>query len=384
MPRKKPTPPPQTPSFPLLTLDSLVALLLRPITNPFFTILPPLAALAVNPDTSNKYFQYQVVFSVICIIIQLFIALNKKVAGGSRRSLDWEQEVVLITGGAGGLGRVLAEFYGSIRRCTTIVVDVAPASEERIREWEEVGCTYCQCDVSSYDAVMALKRQVEDEAGRVSILILAAGIANAKSILDLSEVDVKRSVGVNLMGAVWCVKAFLPAMVGRNSPEEDSKVAIEDEEAPGGTIVTVSSVLGYLGAAGLADYTATKAALTAFHTSLKAELENLHSESPAKEPQPRVNTILATPGQLSTPLFQHIPPPPLASFVGPTVTPAALATEIIKAVDEGKDAEINLPLYAGWVGFLRIMPSGLGKVLRKAVGVDWAGWQGTKALQAKR
>lgn len=115
----------------------------------------------------------------------------------------------------------------------------------------------------------------------------------------------------------------------------------------------------------VADYTATKAALTNLHHSLTAEMQLMPASS-------RVNTILATPGQLSTPLFSRITPP--STFFGPVITPAALAAAIVGAVDEGKDAEIAMPLYARAIGFWGILPSGLRRWMRGLVGLDAAGW----------
>ena len=391
MPRTKPTPP-AAPFFPLLSIDGLAGLLLRPLTNPLFALLPPLIVLSLNPDTNNQAFYSSCYFSVGAIAFQVLWYLNSRLAGGQQRTVDWAKEVVLITGGAGGLGRVLAEYYGSIRRATTVVVDILPASEQRKNEWTALGCAYYECDVGDFESITNLQRKIDKDIGKVSILILAAGIVNSSSILNLSKEEIQACVNVNLMGAIWSVKAFLPAMIsdgsqehvhlGGNAPGFKDDHNLEDELVPtrGGTIVTVSSVLGYLGAAGLADYTATKAALTAFHESLRAELSIMSAKM---HQSPRVNTILATPGQLSTALFAHVPAPPLASFLGPTVTPAALATEIIRAVDEGRDKELSMPLYTQWIGTLRILPAGIAKIFRLAVGLDWAGWQGTMRKKDK-
>ena len=380
--REKPTPPP-SPSFPLVTLDGIVSLFVGPLTNPFFTLLPPLIVLALNPNSDSPAFVYSCVFTVVTLALQFLAFLNKLVAGGPRRHLDWDNEVVLITGGCGGLGRVLAEYYGSIQRCSTVAVDVLPADVQRCAEWEAHGCVYCQCDVGDFDAVVSLRRRVESELGSVSILILAAGIVNSKSVLELQRTDVEQSVNVNLLGAIWCIKAFLPRMLRAYSLDSEPGGESESDDdqgntaKPGATIVTVSSVLGYLGAAGLADYTATKAALIAFHESVRAEIALSSS-------QRRVNLILATPGQLATPMFAHVPSPPLATVLGPTVTPASLAAKIIRAVEQGKDDYISMPLYAEWIGVLRVLPAGLVKLLRAAVGLDAAGWAGTEIKRKNR
>ncbi|KAL9057419.1 MAG: hypothetical protein Q9162_002364 [Coniocarpon cinnabarinum] len=374
------------PQFPLFTIDGLTNLLLRPFTHPVFGIFILLTLLAFNPSTGTPAFLYAGALFIVNITCKILLFFDARFASGGRRNLDWTREVVLITGGAGGLGSALAEYYGSIRRCSTVVVDVLPATEQRCVQWEAVGCQYYQCDVGSSEAVKSLQERVEEDVGPVTILILAAGIVNSKTVLELEPKDVIRSLNVNVLGAIWCVKAFLPYMLGHSAPpyrkkegsngeehdrDKGTNEAVDAQRSFGGTIVTVSSVLGYLGAAGLADYTATKASLNAFHESLKAELA-LSAVSH------RVNLVLATPGQLDTPLFAHVPPPPLASFLGPTVTPALLAAEIIRAIDDGRDKEISLPLYAQWIGILKVLPRGMAKLLRNMVGLDAASWEGTK------
>lgn len=157
----------------------------------------------------------------------------------------------------------------------------------------------------------------------------------------------------------------------------------------GGTIVTVASVLGYLGCAGLskhnscahpptkltfetADYAASKAALIAMHTSLRAELSFLPSAAP-------ISLILATPGQLQTPLFSHLPPPLLSRFAGPVVEPKDLAQRIVEAVGSGKpDVRIAMPAYTGMVQWGSVLPRGLWRVVRGVAGVDRAGWRGVE------
>jgi short-subunit dehydrogenase len=129
-----------------------------------------------------------------------------------------------------------------------------------------------------------------------------------------------------------------------------------------GTIVTVSSVLGHLGSANLSAYTASKAALLAMHHSLRAEL----AQNPnAKE----IKTVLVTPGLMGTKMFAGIKTP---NFLGPVVTPADIAKEIIRLVERGESGEIALPLYSRWIQFLGVMPNGIQQLVRKFSGLDTA------------
>lgn len=125
-------------------------------------------------------------------------------------------------------------------------------------------------------------------------------------------------------------------------------------------------MLGHLGASQLTDYCAAKAGLIALHASLRAELSGPHAPRGAEN----VRTVLVTPGQLGTNLFEGVQTP--SSFLGPVVDAPELAGEIVRVVDEGVSGEISLPLYAKWVGVIRVLPFSLQRFVRWASGVDRA------------
>jgi len=135
-----------------------------------------------------------------------------------------------------------------------------------------------------------------------------------------------------------------------------------------GTIVTISSVLGQIGAAHLSDYTAAKAGLTALHKSLTAELRN----------NPEIKTVLVSPGQLTTPMFAGVDVGRIRGFFGPVIEPVDVAKEIIKTIDGGSSCELAMPLYARWIDWMNVLPVGLQRVARWTSGLDKAmeGFQG--------
>lgn len=131
----------------------------------------------------------------------------------------------------------------------------------------------------------------------------------------------------------------------------------------GGTIVTISSVLAKLGAAQLSAYTASKAALLAYHSSLSAELSSA---------SPNIKTILVAPGHLSTELFNGLQQHPVQRFFGPVVEVQDLAMKIVNTIDEGRGDVIAEPLYARWISIMDLLPVGLQRVFRGLAGIDTA------------
>jgi len=185
--------------------------------------------------------------------------------------------------------------------------------------------------------------------GVPTILINNAAIVSGKPILDLGPDELDKNFRVNVLSHYHTVQMFLPDM-------------LEEER---GTIVTVASVLGYLGCANLSDYTTAKAGLIAFHSSLRAELN--HSSHPGAE---NIKTVLVTPGQLGTPLFGDLKTP--SNFLAPVIEPVDLAREIVKTVDSGWSGEISLPLYTKWVPLLAAMPAAIQKIARSWSAMDSA------------
>ena len=157
-----------------------------------------------------------------------------------------------------------------------------------------------------------------------------------------------RSFRVNTMSHFQLGALFIPPLLSRPA---------------GGTIVTVSSALGYLGASYLSAYTASKAALLAYHASLTGELSNMNSN---------IKTILVTPGQLSTELFASLDQGPIRGFFGPTVEVQDLAMKIVAMIDSGQGGQIAEPAYARWIAVLEVFPVGLQKVVRTLSGLDTA------------
>lgn len=174
-----------------------------------------------------------------------------------------------------------------------------------------------------------------------------------KTLLSLTSAEIERTIRVNLLAHFNCIHAFLPAMLARTS---------------GGTIVTIASVLGHLGAAQLSDYAASKAGLLAMHASLVGELSNMSvQENPGAR---NVKMILVKPGQLSTPLFEGMPTP--SKTFGPIVNAAKLAAKITKKVDAGCGGVIAEPMYARFIEVLAVLPYSLQRFVRFVGGIDRA------------
>ncbi|KAK3721778.1 hypothetical protein LTR37_002943 [Vermiconidia calcicola] len=348
-----------------LTIDLIIHILNRSIFHPYIAWLIPLCLRAVATQYDAPEFIAACVWASLVTLWKVFDIVNKRIAYGVPREVDWDEEVVVITGGANGLGKILAEMYG-MRGASVAVLDIHKPEKE---SEGLAGVRFYACDVGDAAAVEEAKNEIEKDVcsnlyqsqqqysaprltlGTPTILINNAGIVNGKPLLKLSDADLQRNFNVNILSHFNTIRTFLPGMLASEA---------------GGTLVTVASVLGKLGASNLSDYTAAKAGLIAMHNSLRAESASVTAAEGAES----IRTILVTPGQLNTNLFAGVQTP--SSFFGPVVEPVELAREIVRMIDAGESGEISMPSYARWIEWLHVLPVSLQKIVRRLAGMDRA------------
>jgi len=319
-----------------LTLDLLLKVANVTFLHPFVAWMIPLCMRAQAMPWDHLAIRIVIGYASMLTLLYFLGVANKQIAYSKARKVDLSEEVIVITGGASGLGLLIAEVYG-MRGATVAILDVRDLESGEAR-----GVTAYKCDVGDKDQVMQAAAKIQLELGTPTIVINNAGIVNGKSLLDLSLEAVERSISVNLLSHFYTLKAFLPGMLREGR----------------GTIVTIASVIGRVGAANLTDYAAAKAGLIAMHKSLAAELQS----------HPEIKTVLVAPGQLSTPLFAGVRTP--SNFFAPVIEPVEVAKEIIAAIDGGSSAELAMPFYARWADWLNVLPVGVQRIARWASGVD--------------
>lgn len=154
--------------------------------------------------------------------------------------------VVLVTGGNRGIGRAVAAAFaaGGDRVAVTT------------RSGEVEGFFSVPCDVTDTGAVDKAVGMVESELGPVEVLVANAGINDDKLLLQMDEESFARVLDTNLVGTFRVVRRALPKMLRQRK----------------GRIVLISSVVALSGAAGQANYAASKAGLIGFARSLAREI----------------------------------------------------------------------------------------------------------------
>ncbi|USW53589.1 Putative short-chain dehydrogenase/reductase SDR, NAD(P)-binding domain superfamily [Septoria linicola] len=342
-----------------LTIDLFAHVLANSIFHPFIAWLIPLCLRSLQAPYESTEFIASCGYAGVVTLFWILSVINKRFAYGLPRTIDWDDEVVVITGGANGLGKIIAQTYG-MRGASVAVLDIVEPEKE---SEGLAGVKYYHCDIGNADAVAKAAAAIQEDLNTPTILINNAGIVNGKAIWDLTEKDVQRNMNVNLISHFNTIRTFLPGMLASDT---------------GGTIVTVASVLGKLGAGNLSDYCAAKAGLIAMHTSLRSDLSSLSAPEGARD----IRTVLVTPGQLSTQLFADLETP--SNFFGPVVETVELAKAIVQKIDAGESGEVSLPFYTRWIEWNHVLPATAQKVLRLISGIDRAmGMANTRAAKKK-
>jgi NAD(P)-dependent dehydrogenase (short-subunit alcohol dehydrogenase family) len=159
--------------------------------------------------------------------------------------MEVADRVVVVTGGARGIGRALARRFASAGAEAIIVADLDPDAAWTVAR--EIGGMAIRCDVSREGDVARLVEQVRTARGRIDIFCSNAGIAVSGGP-EASNKDWQRIWDVNVMAHIYVARHVLPAMLARKE----------------GYILGTVSAAGLLNHVFAAPYGVTKAAALSF------------------------------------------------------------------------------------------------------------------------
>jgi NAD(P)-dependent dehydrogenase (short-subunit alcohol dehydrogenase family) len=169
------------------------------------------------------------------------------------KGIDVAGQVVVITGGARGIGRATAQAL----RDAGAKVAIGDIDRDEVQSAAgQLGVFGGYIDVTDPYTVAGFHGLVEEQLGPVEVWINNAGIMPVGSILEQDDLVIHRAVEINLLGVINGSRVAARAMVKRGH----------------GRIVNVASVAGRVPAAGMAVYNATKFAVVGFGEALDAEL----------------------------------------------------------------------------------------------------------------
>jgi len=196
--------------------------------------------------------------------------------------MESPKRIALITGGARGIGFAIASELASDGYSIVISDIIADAAADAAKQLALKGVETLAVsgDVSKADEVEKMFAQASERFGAVDILVNNAGVTRDGLLLRLDEKDWDMVLAVNLKGAFLCTKIAARIMMKNRW----------------GRIINISSVVGVMGNAGQANYSASKAGLIGL------------TKSSAKELGSRNITVNAVaPGYIQTEMTDKLP-----------------------------------------------------------------------------
>lgn len=196
---------------------------------------------------------------------------------------SFRNKKTLITGAASGIGRATAHHaatQGAELFLTDINAELLDEAASSIRADGGTVSFVKAADVSDYEAVVVLAKEIHATHGSMDIVMNVAGISTWGRIQDLEHRHWQRLVDINLMGPIHILEAFIPPMI---------------EAGRGGHIVNVSSAAGLFGLPLHAAYSATKFGLRGISEVLRFDLA--HHD---------ITVSLVCPGAVNTPLVGSV------------------------------------------------------------------------------
>ena len=172
--------------------------------------------------------------------------------------IDLSGRTAVITGGAQGIGRAIAErMLDSGAAVCLWDRDIALAEATRAELAARGTVHAVEMDVTDLASVEAATARTEAALGRIDILVTSAGIAGPTAKLwDYPAADWRQVIDIDLNGVFYCCRAVVPGMIARNY----------------GRIVNIASIAGKEGNPNASPYSAAKAGVIALTKSLGKEL----------------------------------------------------------------------------------------------------------------
>lgn len=222
---------------------------------------------------------------------------------------SFRDSIVLVTGGASGIGRLMGEM--SLQRSAKALViwdRDAEGLEKVVAEFTAKGWTVLgqQVDVTDLDRIQVAAREVEARFGGVDILINNAGIIVGKDFEDHDHAEIDRTMRINAKAPMHVTREFLPGMLQRGK----------------GHVVNIASAAGMTANPKMTVYVASKYAVVGWSDSLRLELER-------KPGRLRVTTV--TPFYINTGMFSGVSSP-----IVPILDPVKAAARIIRATEKDR------------------------------------------------
>jgi len=164
--------------------------------------------------------------------------------------MDVKNKIVVVTGGASGIGEAMCRRFAQAGAKGVVVADVNEAGATRVAKGIK-GSLACRCDVRKEEDITGLVRFTEEKVGPIDLFCSNAGIL-ALGGYEASNEEWQRIWEINVLAHIFVARAVIPGMIARG----------------GGGIIVTASAAGLLSQIGSIPYSVTKHAAVGLAESL--------------------------------------------------------------------------------------------------------------------
>lgn len=208
----------------------------------------------MTEGTQGKQKNWWIAAAVGVGAVAAYTALKK-----SRPQFDFQDKVVLITGGSRGLGLILARTFAEEGAKIVICARDAEELNRAETDLKSLGAEVFQtvCDVRNQSEVNRTVEAVCNHYGQIDVLVNNAGVIQVGPLENQTQEDFENALAVHFWGAFYMMNAVVPKMKERGE----------------GRVVNISSIGGKMAVPHLAPYCASKFALVGLSNAMRVELE---------------------------------------------------------------------------------------------------------------
>ncbi|MBX2975212.1 MAG: SDR family NAD(P)-dependent oxidoreductase [Ignavibacteriaceae bacterium] len=236
-----------------------------------------------------------------------------------------KNKTILITGASTGIGKALAIKLAKNNKLILLARNIDLLSEIKKESCSGDNVDIYKCDVTKIDEVKEVFSSIVSKHNEIDLAILNSGVSYRNSIEDYSSEKAKITMDTNYLGVIFCVEQLLPIFLRQKK----------------GIIAGVSSLADARGFVKSGFYCASKAALTAYLESLRAELIPYG-----------IKVVTIKPGFVKTPMTDK------NEFKMPLLMEVDEAADIIinGLIQEKRIIQFPMPIVLA-VKFLKIIPN---------------------------
>ncbi|MGC4806074.1 SDR family oxidoreductase [Micromonospora sp. DT233] len=258
--------------------------------------------------------------------------------------MNLTDRIVVITGGAGGIGSAMARRFAAEGAAAVVVADLDVAAARAVAEGIGPVAHPVELDVADEEQVRALVADTERRYGRIDLFCANAGVASAGG-LEVDDAGWDRLWRVNVLSHVYAARAVLPAMLARG----------------GGYLLHTCSAAGVLTSVGDAPYATTKHAAVGFAEWLSITYRDQGIRISALCPQ-GVDTPMLSEGLATGHLAARV-----IAASGPVLTADQVADTVVAGLAEERFLILPHPEVADYARRRAEDPDGWQSGLRKLV-----------------